>query len=224
MRILLAEDDAKLNETLTYQLESENFSVDSCADGDTALYYGAQNIYDVILLDRMLPCMEGTDVLTALREKGISAPIILITALGTLSDKVMGLDLGADDYLVKPFAFEELLARIRCVVRRPHMLTANDTLTVADITWHAAESMLEGPRSSCTLAKREADLLETFMRSMGQTLPRNTLLLKVWGPESDVEDGNLDNYIYFLRRRLQIVGSKLQIKTIRGIGYSLQES
>ncbi|MCH5250264.1 MAG: response regulator transcription factor [Lachnospiraceae bacterium] len=224
MRILLAEDDVKLKETLTYQLETENFSVDSCTDGDTALYYGLQNIYDVILLDRMLPYMEGTDVLTTLREKGISSPIILITALGTLSDKVTGLDLGADDYLVKPFEFEELLARIRCVTRRPHTLTANDTLTVGDITWNAAESVLEGPLSSCTLAKREADLLETFMRSNGQTLPRNTLLLKVWGPESDVEDGNLDNYIYFLRRRLQIIGSKLQIKTIRGIGYCLQEN
>lgn len=224
MRILLAEDDTQLNKTLTYQLETANFSVDSCADGETALYYGMQNIYDVILLDRMLPYMDGTDVLTSLRQKGISVPVILITALGTLSDKVTGLDLGADDYLVKPFEFEELLARIRCVTRRPHGLTVHDTLTVADITWHVNESRLEGPHSSCTLSKREAALLETFMRSKGQTLPRNTLLLKVWGPDSDVEDGNLDNYIYFLRRRLQITGSRLQIKTIRGIGYSLQEN
>lgn len=224
MRILLAEDDARLNSTLTYQLETENFSVDSCMDGDTALYYGEQNIYDVILLDRMLPYMEGTDVLTALRQKGITAPIILITALGTLSDKVKGLDLGADDYLVKPFAFEELLARIRCVTRRPHMLTKHDTLSVADIIWHTDESLLEGPSSSCTLSKRESALLEFFMRSKGQTLPRTTILLKVWGPDSDVEDGNLDNYIYFLRRRLKIIGSKLQIKTIRGVGYSLQEN
>lgn len=223
MRILLAEDDVQLNKTLTYQLETQNFNVDSCEDGETALYYGEQNIYDVILLDRMLPYMEGTDVLTALRKKGITVPIILITALGTLSDKVMGLDLGADDYLVKPFAFEELLARIRCVTRRPHMLTEHDTLTAADITWHMNEGMLEGPSSNCTLSKREAALLETFIRSQGQTLPRSTLLLKVWGPDSNVEDGNLDNYIYFLRRRLQIIGSKLQIKTIRGIGYSLQE-
>lgn len=224
MRILLAEDDTQLNKTLTYQLETANFSVDSCTDGETALYYGMQNIYDVILLDRMLPYMDGTDVLTSLRQKGISVPVILITALGTLSDKVTGLDLGADDYLVKPFAFEELLARIRCVTRRPHGLAVHDTLTVADITWHVNESRLEGPHSSCTLSKREAALLETFMRSKGQTLPRNTLLLKVWGPDSDVEDGNLDNYIYFLRRRLQITGSRLQIKTIRGIGYSLQEN
>lgn len=223
MRILLAEDDFQLNSALTYQLETENYTVDSCNDGEEALYYGEQDIYDVILLDRMLPHMEGVDVLTALRKKGITAPIILITALGTLSDKVTGLDLGADDYLVKPFEFEELLARIRCVTRRPHALTEHDILAVADVTWHAADSILHGPASSCTLSKREAALLEAFLRSKGQTLTRNTLLLKVWGPDSDVEDGNLDNYIHFLRRRLKITGSTLQIKTIRGIGYCLQE-
>ncbi len=223
MRILLAEDDRQLNSTLTYQLETEGFSVDSCLDGEEAYFYGEQNIYDVILLDRMLPHMEGTDVLTSLRKKGITAPVILITALGTLSDKVTGLDLGADDYLVKPFAFEELLARIRCVTRRPHTLTDPDTLTVADVTWQGSEGILTGPSGSCTLSKREASLLEIFLRSPGQTFPRQTLLLKVWGPESNVEDGNLDNYIHFLRRRLQITGSRLQLKTVRGIGYSLQE-
>lgn len=223
MRILLAEDDRQLNHTLTYQLETAGFNVDSCFDGEEALFYGEQNIYDIILLDRMLPHMEGTDVLTSLREKGIAAFIILITALGTLADKVTGLDLGADDYLVKPFEFEELLARIRCVARRPHTLTDCNTLSVSDITWQATENVLKGPLGSCTLSKREAALLETLLRSRGQTLPRSTLLLKVWGPDSDVEEGNLDNYIHFLRRRLQIAGSSLQIKTIRGIGYSLQE-
>lgn len=222
MRILLAEDDKQLNNAIVYRLEAEGFSVDSCLDGEDALFYGGQNIYDIILLDRMLPYMEGTDVLTALREKGITTPVILITALGSLSDKVTGLDLGADDYLVKPFAFEELLARIRCVTRRPRALTEHDTLSVADITWRAAECTLTGPSGSCTLSKRESTLLETFLRSQGQTLPRNTLLLKVWGPDSDVEDGNLDNYIHFLRRRLQITGSRLKILTIRGVGYSLQ--
>lgn len=223
MRILLAEDDKQLNNTLTYQLETAGFMVDACFDGEEALFYGEQNIYDVILLDRMLPHMEGTDILTSLRKNGITTPVILITALGTLSDKVTGLDLGADDYLVKPFAFEELLARIRCVTRRPHTLTDADILTASDITWQSSACILTGPEGSCTLSKREAALLETFLRSKGQTLTRQTLLLKVWGPDSDVEEGNLDNYIHFLRRRLQIAGSGLQIKTIRGIGYSLQE-
>lgn len=221
MRILLAEDDRHLNDTLTYQLEQQGFTVDSCFDGEEALYQGEQNIYDVILLDRMLPGMEGTDILTALRRKGIKTPIILITALGTLNDKVTGLDLGADDYLVKPFAFEELMARIRCVSRRPHALTVDDSFTIADVTWQASENILTGPAGRCTLSRKEAALMEIFLHSRGQTLPRNTLLMKVWGPDSNVEEGNLDNYIHFLRRRLQNTGSSLQIKTVRGIGYSL---
>ena len=223
MRILLAEDDRALNKTLAYQLEHEGFIVDSCYDGEEALFYCEQAIHDIILLDRMLPCLEGTDILKQLRKKGIVTPIILITALGTLTDKVEGLNLGADDYLVKPFAFEELLARIRCVARRPHTLTGSDALSVADIDFQLGEGILTGPSGSCTLSKKEAALLEAFLRSRGQTLQRSTLLLKVWGPDSDVEDGNLDNYIHFLRRRLQISGSRLRIATVRGIGYRLQE-
>ncbi len=223
MRILLAEDDRALNQTLAYQLEHEGFIVDSCYDGEEALFYCEQAIHDIILLDRMLPCLGGTDILKQLRKKGIVTPIILITALGTLTDKVEGLNLGADDYLVKPFAFEELLARIRCVARRPHTLTGSDALSVADIDFQLGEGILTGPSGSCTLSKKEAALLEAFLRSRGQTLQRSTLLLKVWGPDSDVEDGNLDNYIYFLRRRLQISGSRLRIATVRGIGYRLQE-
>lgn len=223
MRILLAEDDRKLNSTLTWQLEASGFIVDCCFDGEESLFYGEQNIYDMILLDRMLPHMDGTEVLSSLRKKGITTPVILITALGTLSDKVTGLDLGADDYLVKPFAFEELLARIRCVTRRPHALTEHNILTASDITWKISENLLTGPMGYCTLSKKEGELLEIFLRSKGQTLKRNTLLLKVWGPDSNVEEGNLDNYIHFLRRRLKMTGSKLQIKTIRGIGYCLLE-
>lgn len=223
MRILLAEDDEKLNETLVYGLTQAGFLVDTCFDGADALFYGEQNIYDVILLDRMLPGMQGTDVLAALRQKGVAAPVILITALGTLSDKVEGLDLGADDYLVKPFAQEELFARIRCVTRRPHRILDEESLTYSDISWFPTECRLSGPTGSCTLSKREAALLEAFLKSGGTTLPRNHLLLKVWGPDSDVEEGNLDNYIHFLRRRLKTVGSRLAIKTIRGIGYSLAE-
>ena len=223
MRILLAEDDEQLNKTLCFQLESRGFSVDTCFDGEEACYYGEQNIYDVILLDRMLPYKEGTKVLTSLREKGITTPVILITALGTLSDKVTGLDLGADDYLVKPFALEELLARIRCVTRRPHILTGNDLLSVSDISLNVNDCRLCGPGGECSLSKREATLLEAFMRRKDQSLSRSLLLLKVWGPDSDVEEGNLDNYIHFLRRRLRLVNSRVEIKTIRGIGYCLLE-
>ncbi len=223
MRLLLAEDDENLNQTLTCQLEAAGFTVDACQNGDDACFYGEQNIYDAILLDRMMPCMEGTDVLTSLRRKGITAPVILITALGTLHDKVDGLNLGADDYLVKPFEFEELLARIRCVTRRSPILTNPNILTASDLIFELGEGKLCGPAGSCTLSNREAALFEALMRQKEQTLPRSTLLLKVWGPDSDIEEGNLDNYIHFLRRRLKHAGSKMQIKTIRGIGYCLME-
>lgn len=224
MRILLAEDDRDLNKALAWQLKGQGYSVDTCYDGEEALYYGEQNIYDVILLDRMLPYHEGTEVLTALRRQSINVPIILITALGTLQDKIAGLDLGADDYLVKPFAFEELLARIRCVTRRSAVLNPQpDLISCHDVTWSGRDMCLTGPSGSTTLSKREGSLLESFLHMPEQTLPRETLLLKVWGPDSDVEEGNLDNYVYFLRRRLKTVGSLLQIKTIRGVGYKLIE-
>ncbi len=222
MRILLAEDDKDLNKALAWQLTGRGYSVDSCCDGDEALYYGAQDIYDVILLDRMLPCLDGTKVLAALREQSVRTPVILITALGTLEDKIEGLDLGADDYLVKPFEFEELLARIRCVTRRSAALNAEpDTLACHDITWSGRDMSLTGPAGVSTLSRREGSLLESLLHAPGQTISRETLLLKVWGPDSDVEDGNLDNYVYFLRRRLKAVGSLLQIKTVRGVGYRL---
>lgn len=223
MRILLAEDDEGLNKALTWQLNSRGYSVDSCTNSEEALYYGKQNIYDVILLDRMLPDREGTDVLSTLRKASVSTPVILITALGMVKDKITGLDLGADDYLVKPFDFEELLARIRCVTRRSPMLNIqnDDRISYRDITWSPREMCLTGPQGDCMLSRREGDLLESFLRTPEQTLARETLLLKVWGPDSEVEAGNLDNYVHFLRRRLKAIGSSLQIKTVWGVGYGL---
>ncbi len=223
MRILLAEDDKKLNESLTNQLLAKGFDVDSCCDGEEALYYAEQNIHDVILLDRMLPYMEGSVVVTKLRQQGVSIPIILITALGTLNDKVTGLNLGADDYLVKPFAFEELLARIQCVTRRSPIISQTDLAHYCDIQFNEVTSTLTGPGGSCSCSRREGAMLDVLIKNGGQTLSRNMLLLKVWGPDSDVEEGNLDNYIYFVRRRLKAVKSRLNLRTIRGVGYCLME-
>lgn len=223
MRILLAEDDKNLNKSLTSQLASKGFDVDSCFDGEEALYYAEQNIHDVILLDRMLPHIEGTLILTRLRSLGINVPVIIITALGTLNDKVTGLNLGADDYLVKPFEFEELLARIQCVTRRSPVISMAGALSYCDIRLDEVSGTLTGPAGSCTCSKRESSMLEVFIKNGGQTLSRSILLLKVWGPDSDVEEGNLDNYIYFVRRRLKSVGSCLKLRTVRGIGYCLLE-
>lgn len=223
MRILLVEDDEKLKTSLAFQLEQEGFIVDISSDGEEALYYIEQNIHDLILLDRMLPYLSGTEVLRKMRKANNQTPVILITALGTLDDKVTGLDLGADDYLVKPFAFEELMARIRCITRRPRRMELAGQLTFGDIVYRPEENMLTGVSGVCSMSRREGDLLEVFLRSPGQPLSRSLLLTKVWGPDSDVEDGNLDNYIHFLRRRLKTVGSRVSIRTIRGIGYQMEE-
>lgn len=223
MRILLVEDDKKLKNSLAFQLQQEGFIVDTCSDGEEALYYIEQNIHDLILLDRMLPYLSGTDVLSKMRGGNNQTPVILITALGTLDDKVQGLDLGADDYLVKPFAFEELTARIRCITRRPRKMELTGQLAFGDIVYRPEDNMLTGVSGACSMSRREGDLLEVFLRNPGAPLSRTLLLTKVWGPESDVEDGNLDNYIHFLRRRLKTVGSRVLIRTIRGIGYQIED-
>lgn len=223
MRILLVEDNLNLSNSIQYQLVREGFYVDCCADGEESLYYINQRCHDLILLDCMLPSLDGISVLKKLRKDNNNTPVIMITALGTLEDKVTGLNMGADDYIVKPFEFEELLARIYCIARRPRKIETGITLSFSSISYHPEEGTLTGQNRSCLLSKREGALLEVFIRNPNQTLSRNILLSKIWGPESEVEDGNLDNYIYFIRRRLRAVDNNVTIKTIRGIGYRLEE-
>ena len=222
MRILIIEDDKSLAETLRFQLEQQQFETDGCHDGEEGLHYIEQQSHDLILLDRMLPVLDGISILKITREKNISTPIIFVTALGALNDKITGLDCGADDYLVKPFDFEELLARIRCILRRPQKWEGSKPLIVGDISYNREQKKLHCQDRSCSLSAREGNLLEFFLHNPGQTIPRSSLLAKVWGPDAEVEDGNLDNYIYFLRRRLKSVQSSIQLKTIRGIGYQLE--
>lgn len=222
MRILLVEDDENLCQTLKYQLEQQGFQVDTCMDGEDSLFYIRERVHDLILLDRMLPSMDGITVLKTLRKEKISTPVLLLTALGELQDKVTGLDCGADDYMVKPFAFAELMARIRCLQRRPRKWESAALLSLGDVTYDIDQKKLSAHGKECSLSKREGDLMEIFLRNPGQILPRQTLLSRVWGPETEVEDGNLDNYIYFLRRRLRSVESQLELKAVRGVGYQLE--
>ena len=222
MRILMIEDDKELAEITKLRLEKENFTVDVCLDGAEGLYYMQENMYDLVILDRMLPSMDGTQVLKEARKANVSTPVIFLTALGELEDKITGLDCGADDYMVKPFAFEELLARIQCMVRRPGRWEDTAVLSLGDLIFDPESGRLEGNGKECTLSKREGALLELMLRNAGQTLPREVILNRVWGADSEVEDGNLDNYIHFLRRRLKSVRSTLNLKTVRGIGYRLE--
>lgn len=222
MRILLIEDNEELCNAVAFHLSKDGYIVDVCHDGDDGLRWICQQAHDLILLDRMLPRMDGLQILNKARAQGINTPVLMITALNEIEDRVSGLDAGADDYLVKPFAIQELLARIRAMNRRPRSWDCSGTIEYGDIHFSPLDKILKGTHKECTLSKRENELFEVFFKNPNQTLPRSILLSRVWGPDAMVEDGNLDNYIHFLRRRLKSVGSKIAITTVRGIGYRIE--
>lgn len=224
MKILLIEDDISLCDLLAFQLEQEHHLVDLCHDGWEGLRQALADAHDLILLDRMLPTMNGLLVLQKVRDAGIATPIIMMTALGELYDRIEGLDEGADDYIVKPFAFEELAARIRSLGRRTGKWEAQGGLSCGDIQYDCSLRLLSGPGDTIRLSGREGGLLEVFLRDPGIVLPRSVLLSRVWGIYAEVEDGNLDTYIHYLRKRLAHVHSRLHLKTIRSIGYQLEDT
>lgn len=224
MKLLLIEDDKDLRELVALQLRQEGYETDGCGDGEEGIYYAENTEYAVILLDRLLPSLEGTEVLRRLRKKGIMTPVIMVTALDGVHDRVNGLDAGADDYLVKPFEMEELFARIRAVLRRPRAFSENKKLVFGDLVYEPAELKLSCGEKEKRLSKKEGALMEFFMQNSGQVLQREQILSRVWGIDSEVEDGNVDNYIYFLRRRLKALESTVAIKTIHGIGYRMEEN
>lgn len=223
MRFLLIEDDRYLIQLLTFQLKQEGFLTDVCTDGDDALDYIEQNIYDIILLDRMLPHVDGISILKELRHRNIHTPVIILTALGEVDDRVTGLDAGADDYIVKPFDFKELMARIRSVCRRPAQYEEKELLCFGDINYEPETNHLSGSKDSCTLSRTEGALLELFLRHPAQTLSRTSILSHIWGPYGEVGEGNIDNYIHLLRRRLRHTSSQISICTIRGVGYQCKQ-
>lgn len=224
MKILLIEDDKNLCDILKFQLNQEMHDVDVCHDGRDGLDLFLQDAYDLVLLDRMLPTMNGLLVLKKVRAQGVHTPVILITALGELYDRIEGLDTGADDYLVKPFAFEELSARIRSLGRRTGRYEENNLLCFGDLCYDAALRSLRGPLGSIRLSGKEGRLLEVLLRDAGTPLRRMVILSRVWGADAPVEEGNLDTYIHFLRKRLSHVGSTVSIATMRGIGYLMKET
>ena len=221
MRILIVEDDTDLAGIVRGRLKREGYEADICCCGNDAVFYACQNAYDLIILDRMLPEISGTDILKHMRKSSIQAHVIITTALDGVGDRVEGLDAGADDYLVKPYDMDELLARIRAVSRRPAKLEA-EKLVFEDISLNLTNSTLNGPLGTRGLTSREAALMEILVKNPHHVLKRASLMAKVWGPGTDIEDGNLDNYIHFLRRRLKATGSSVIIKTARGVGYSLE--
>jgi DNA-binding response OmpR family regulator len=221
MRILIVEDDGALADGLKYHLERDGYAVDVAPDGEDGWRMVKQGTYELMLLDRMLPGLDGVSLMKRMRIERLAVPVLMITALGGLNERVEGLDAGADDYLVKPFHTEELLARVRALARRPAGISDAGRIVCGDLTLDAERGLLTAA-TSCPLTRREASLMVQFMKNPGRTLPRELLLGRVWGPDAPVEDGNLDNYIYFLRKRLKAAGSGSKIQTVHALGYRLE--
>lgn len=224
MRILIVEDEVRLASTLRDLLELNGYSADTCHDGEAGLDNALSGIYDVVILDVMLPKMDGFSVLRSLRAAGNTTPVLLLTARSEVSDKVEGLDCGADYYLTKPFAPGELLACIRALTRRQPDMQPVNTLSYGDVTLDKNSFSLHCGDRSVRLSRKEFDIMELLMRNREVVLTKETLLLKIWGYESDAEDNNVEVYISFLRKKLAHLHARTRIKTIRMVGYCLEQA
>lgn len=218
MRILLVEDDLRLASIIARVLGQERIEVDLAHDGDTGLDLALSGTHDVVILDRMLPGLDGMGVVRALRDEGQSVPVLMLTALADLPERVEGLDAGADDYLGKPFAFEELLARVRALARRVERPVLPEIVEAGGVRIDLAGRTVERGGQRVELSPREWTLLETFARNPGRLLSRDDLLEKVWGYDADPAGNVVELYIHYLRRKLDAPGSSL-IRTVRGAGY-----
>lgn len=224
MRVLIVEDEFALADVLKATLEHENYTVDISSDGEDGLDQALTGIYDIILLDVMLPKMNGFKVLEELRREGISSHVVMLTARSELDDKVRGLDHGADDYMTKPFQTRELLARLRAVSRRKGELTDDRSLTFDDIELDTGTCELSNINTgaSVKLGAKEFQLLEYLMRNSGAILTREQIAEKIWGFDSDAEYNNVEVYVSFLRKKFNFVGAHCRIKAVRGVGYIME--
>ncbi|HEO4388868.1 TPA: two-component system response regulator DltR [Streptococcus agalactiae] len=222
MRLLVVEDEKSIAEAIQALLADKGYSVDLVFDGDDGLEYILTGLYDLVLLDIMLPKRSGLSILKRVREAGLETPIIFLTAKSQTYDKVNGLDLGADDYITKPFEADELLARIRLRTRQSSLIRANQ-LWLGNIRLNTDSHELESKESSVKLSNKEFLLMEVFMRNAKQIIPKNQLISKVWGPSDNSEYNQLEVFISFLRKKLRFLKADIEIITTKGFGYSLEE-
>lgn len=221
MRLLLAEDEKELSNALTVIFKHNNFSVDAVYNGLDALDYISLGKYDGVILDIMMPGLDGISVLKKVRAAGNSVPILLLTAKGEIDDRVLGLDSGADDYLPKPFSTKELLARIRAMTRRKADITADNLLSAGDITLDRLKFELSCNGNTTGLSGKEFQMLEMLMLSPEQVISTELFMEKIWGLDSDAELNVVWVYISNLRKKLKSIGSNVQIKAARSLGYCL---
>ena len=225
MRILIVEDEKYLAEALSQLLTQQNYSVDTFNDGEEGLDNALTGIYDAIVLDVMLPGINGFDIVKTLREEKISTPVILLTAKSDVKDRIHGLDCGADDYLPKPFDTGELLARLRALTRRGNEVVVNNNeLKIGDITLDTSSMQLGSPQREIALTKKEFELLEYLIINKSMVISKEQIIEKLWGFDSEAEGNYVEVYISFLRKKLAFVSKDVTISTIRGIGYKIAES
>lgn len=221
MRILLVEDEVRLADAIGQIMKSQKYTIDIFNDGKTGLDYGLSGIYDLIILDVMLPKQNGFEILKELRHHKITTPVLFLTAKDEIADKVHGLDLGADDYLTKPFATEELLARVRALLRRQGDVVTDDCLHFEETELNLSTHELWCQDKKVQLGLKEFNILSCLMHHGNQIVTKELLIEKVWGYDADVDYNNVEVYISFLRKKLQFVKSSVKIKTVRGVGYCL---
>lgn len=242
MRILYVEDEIRLAEAVVYLLKKSDIAVDHTTSGAEGLEWAQHGSYDCIVLDIMLPQVSGLEILRALREQGNTTPVIMLSALSQVDDKVKALEAGADDYLAKPFKTAELIARIKAICRRPPLQTEHalsfgdlcydpDNRTISATGLHPSDAPASlaasapdapsGPATPVTLTTKEAELLELFLRHPDQTQSKPRLLTYAWGNESAAPENYVEVYISYLRKKLRLVGSSVQIRAVRGLGYKL---
>ncbi|WP_138493646.1 response regulator transcription factor [Paenibacillus pinistramenti] len=222
MRILIVEDEENLAEALSQILKKQNYSVDVVNDGEEGLDNALSDIYDLLLLDIMLPGMDGISILKRIRAEGLATPVIMLTAKGEVPDRIAGLDYGADDYVAKPFSTGELLARIRAALRRKGEVVPEDALRIGDIELNTAHLKLTCKGKELKLILKESELLELLISRKQAVTSKEQIIEKLWGFDSDAEHNNVEVYISFLRKKLTFLQSSVKINTIRGVGYVLE--
>lgn len=221
MRVLIVEDEVKITQALKFLFKKQNIEVDIANDGDEGRLLAEKEIYDVIVLDIMLPGTNGIDILKHIRRKGNNTPVIMLTAKDTVDDRVYGLESGADDYLIKPFATKELIARVKALSRRKNTDYVGEMYEFEDIKYDTKNYLLYVKNKQYKLPLKEAMLMETFIKRPKQVFTREQIIDRIWGLEADILESNIEIYVHHLRKRLENTNAK--IETVRGIGYMLKE-
>lgn len=221
MRLLVIEDERKIARVITESLKREKYAVDAAYDGEEGFNLADSQPYDLLIVDRMLPGLEGAEIVKKLRENGKNMPILFLTALSTTEDKTLGLDVGADDYLTKPFAIDELLARVRALLRRPP-IQQPDILKIDDLKIDKQQQTVTRAGKSIDLTSKEYALLEYLMQHPNQILSKETLIDHVWDFDADILPNNVEAYIKNLRQKIDKPFKKQLIKTVRGFGYRIE--